>query len=248
MDKVLRLVGGVGSLLLMLAAVTGGTPRAATARQATPPPVFSCDAATPTATSGGATGGMAGMDMGTPPAGMDMAMEVEFDQLYIDMMIPHHAAILAMAQAALPRLEDPRLVAIAEAIVAAQGLEIEELRGYRAAWYGSPDPVAMDAHTMGMLDEQMPGMGTMDAMAFQMDAAAQVAAFCTAADADLAFIELTIPHHEMAITASEAALARAVHPELQDVAQRVIDAQQREIEELTAIRGELTGDATPAAG
>jgi hypothetical protein len=45
--------------------------------------------------------------------------------------------------------------------------------------------------------------------------------------------------------ASEAALQQAVHPEIRDFAQRVIDAQQREIDELTAIRQELYDSATP---
>jgi uncharacterized protein (DUF305 family) len=44
----------------------------------------------------------------TPAAGMDH-MAMEFDQMYIDMMIPHHQSIIALAQAALPRLTDERL-------------------------------------------------------------------------------------------------------------------------------------------
>jgi uncharacterized protein (DUF305 family) len=95
--------------------------------------------------------------------------------------------------------------------------------------------------------EMMPGMGDMASMQMQMDPNAQVASFCGADDPDLAFIDLTIPHHEMAIMASEAALEQATHPEIQELAQQVIDAQQREIDELSAIRQELTGEATPAA-
>ncbi len=92
----------------------------------------------------------------------------------------------------------------------------------------------------------MPGMGAMESMMFQMDAAAQVAAICAATDVDLAFIDLTIPHHEMAIVASESAVTQAVHPEIAAFAQRVIDVQSAEIAELLAIRSELTGSATSA--
>ncbi len=217
------------------------------AQDATPAPMASCEDAASSTAMGTPGAKMGDMDMGTPMAGMD-PMAMELDQMYIDMMIPHHASIIAMAQAALPRLEDPRLQAMAEAIIAAQGPEIEELRGYRETLYGGAEPMPMDENMMAAMDQMMPGMtSSMEEMAFQMDATAQVAAVCAADDADLAFIDLTIPHHQMAIEASEAVLDQATHPEIQDFAQKVIDAQQREIDELTAIRGELTGAATPAS-
>ena len=62
---------------------------AVVARQAaTPVGDYSCAKATPAV----ATPAMDGMAMGTPTAGMDMAMDLEFDQLYIDLTIPHHEA------------------------------------------------------------------------------------------------------------------------------------------------------------
>ena len=98
-----------------------------------------------------------------------------------------------------------------------------------------------------MMQKMMPGMpGSMDDMAMQMDPAAQVAAVCAADDADVAFIDLTIPHHESAIAASESAVGDATHQEISDFARRVIDDQQREIEELRAIRAQLSGEGTPA--
>lgn len=208
----------------------------APARQEATPTVYSCDrvpaAATPTAMT-------PPMDMSSPMAGMDM----EFDQNYIDMMIPHHASIVALAEAALPKLTDTRLKEIAENIISAQTAEQEELRGYREAWYGSPDPMPMDPT---MMMDMMPGMDmSPDEMAMQMDPAAQVAAFCAAADPDLAFIDLVIPHHEMAIASSRAALEQATNDELRAFAQRVIEDQQMEIDELSGIRMDLAGSATP---
>ena len=188
--------------------------------------------------------------MGTPAAegGHAMAGEtVEFDQLYIDMMMSHHASIIALAQAAQDRLSDERLQTIAGTIVTAQQAEIEELRGYREQWYGSPEPMPMDEGMMGMMMERMPGMGDMASMAMLMDAEALVAGFCAGDDPDLAFIDLTIPHHQMAIDASTVAYMQASHPEVKAIAERVIDDQQRELDELNAIRQELAEEATPAA-
>ncbi|CAA9576475.1 MAG: hypothetical protein AVDCRST_MAG59-4114 [uncultured Thermomicrobiales bacterium] len=223
------------------------TPGADDGACTSPPPAMAEQAGMTMATPGAEMGAMPGMDMASPAVGMDHA-SMDFDQMYIDMMVPHHASILAMAEAALPRLEDERLREIADAIVEAQGQEIEELRGFREEFYGDPEPMPMDDGMMAAMGEMMPSMaGTMEEMAFQMDAAAQVAALCAAEDADLAFVDLTIPHHEMAIDASRDALDRATHPEIRGFAQRVIDAQQREIDELGAIRRELYGSATPAA-
>lgn len=241
--------------LLLIDPVAGPKGSVALGHHDATPPANPCANMADMATSDHGMAGhdMAGMDMGSPMAGMEMGQTsspeamAEFDQLYIDMMIPHHASIIAMAEAALPRLTDERLREIAQAVIATQEPEIAELRDLRQRFYGSPDPAPMDMTTMTMMDESMPGMGTMEDMAFQMDSAAQVAAICAAEDVDLAFIDLTIPHHQMAITASEAALERAVHPEIRDIAERVIAAQEREIETLTEIRQDLTGEASPAA-
>lgn len=207
-------------------------------RQATP--TASCDsAATPTSS------------MGTPMAGMDHgamgmpAMAVEFDQSYIDMMIPHHMSIIALAQAAAPRLTDERLITLADEIISAQAAEIDELSGYREQFYGSPDPMPVDESAMmGM----MGGMSmSMDEMMLMMDAEALVATYCTSADPNLAFIDLTIPHHESGVAASEVALLQSTHAEIRALAERVIMDQRREIDELTAIRQDLYGMASPQA-
>ncbi len=226
------------AILLVLVALTARPLGARAQEGATPAPAFSCDGTTSAAGTA-----MAGMDHGgmteTPMAGM----EPEFDQAYIDMMIPHHQSIVAMAGAALSRLEDERLREIAQTVVDTQSAEIEELRGYREQFYGSPEPMPMDATT-----QMMPGMeGSMEEMAAQMDPGNQVALVCGAEDADLAFIDVTIPHHESAIAASEAALDQAPHEEIRAFAERVIEDQRREIDELSAVRQERYGSATPEA-
>lgn len=214
------------------------------AQDGAPAASYRCETAAPASTMAG-HGEMA---MGTPAAeaGHDMAgKNVEFDQLYIDMMIPHHQGIIALAQAAEDQLTDSRLQSIADAIITAQQAEIEELLGYREQWYGSPDAMPMDESMMGMMAEQMPGMGDREGMMMQMDPRALLAEFCAADNPDLAFIDLTIPHHEMAITASETALEQATHQKIRTIAERIVAVQQREIDELRAIRDELAESATP---
>jgi uncharacterized protein (DUF305 family) len=234
------------AIIPVLALTPFFTPASVATQDATPTMTYSCE----TAMTASPMAGMDGMAMGTSAAAGDHDMveaSIEFDQLYIDMMMPHHESIIALAQAAQDRLTDDRLVAIAENIVSSQLAEVEELRGYREQWYGSPEGMPMDPSMMGMMMEMMPGMGDTTAMQEMMDPNALVASFCGAEDPDLAFIDLTIPHHQMAITASEAALEQATHDEIRKIAERVIQDQQREIDELQMIQSELTGDGTPAS-
>lgn len=227
--------------LIVLTTLVSLRGEAVMASQPATPEAASCDtAATPMATPTS--------PMGTPMAGMDHgamatpAASAEFDQSYIDMMIPHHRSIIALAQVALPRLTDERLQSLAGTIIRAQTAEIDELRGYREQFYGSADPMPVDDAAMMQM---MGGMSMpMNEMMPMMDADALVATFCASADPDLAFIDLTIPHHQSAIAASNAALQRATHDEIRGIAERVIEDQQREIDELTAIREDLAGSGT----
>jgi uncharacterized protein (DUF305 family) len=171
---------------------------------------------------------------------MEDVQEVDFDLMYIDMMIPHHESIIALAEVAQYELTDPRLIEMAEAIVATQVAENTQLKQLRQEWYGDAKTVSMEQM------HAMPGMsGDMAAMEQQMSAEWQVQTFCAAEDKDLAFIEQTIPHHQMAIDTSVPASEHAEHQEIKDIAQDVIEAQQAEINELKTIRDEL--QATPVA-
>lgn len=228
---------------LIVAAVFSASMLGATTAAQTPETPGCDQAGTPAAAMDSMDHGS--MDNGDATPGMEM-QQVEFDQMYIDMMLPHHGSIVALAQVAMPLLEDPRLQEIAQTIIDTQTAEQAELEALRAEWYGSPEPAPMDDAMMSMMMEAMPGMGTAEEQMQIMDAQWQVQTFCAAENYDLAFIDQTIPHHQMAIDASEIALGQAVHPEIAAIAQEVIDAQQAEIDELETIRAELTGESTPA--
>jgi uncharacterized protein (DUF305 family) len=216
----------------------------------------------------------------------------QFDLMFIDMMIPHHASAVAMAQVALTRAEHPELRALAEAIIVSQSAEIEQMQGWREQWFpGSPTmPMEQMAGMMGgmmgemmgemmgdemgqmmggtmgqmmgemmgemMPSEMMPGtmMGTPGAMpgadgrsrGLMVGMEQEIAALCaTTEDFDLAFFDAMIPHHQMAVIMATMATMRADHPKLQALAQTMIDAQQREIEQMQAWRVTWSGVATP---
>ncbi len=91
---------------------------------------------------GGAHGGHGG-GSGT----MDMAADVQqlrtagnpFDKAFIDAMIPHHESAIEAARVAQEKAERPEIKELARAIIADQQREIEQMKQWRQAWYGSAE-------------------------------------------------------------------------------------------------------------
>lgn len=132
-----------------------------------------------------------------------------YDATFIDSMIVHHEGAIAMANQALQSAERPEIRAMAEAIIAAQQNEIDQMTNWRAAWY--PDLAKTDG--MGM------EMGPM--LVADGDA-----------PFDQRFIEAMIPHHEGAVSMARDALMNAERQEIKDLAEAIIAAQEREIAEM----------------
>ena len=196
---------------------------------------------------GGATqtnGTPTGAAMPTSATGTEAPLG-DFDQMFIDMMVPHHQAATEMAQIALDRAEHPEIRTMAEEMIAKQQAEIEELQNLRSEWYGSTETPPMSAMPI------LPGMSSTSGMDHEgdmqvMDMERDVEALRNEPEPfDLAFIDAMIPHHIMAIEAAQMALDQAVHPELQTMAQQIIDDQQQEITQLQDWRAAWYPDAAP---
>lgn len=173
-------------------------------------------------------------DASATPAMMDMP----YDQMYIDAMIPHHQSVIDLATAAKDQLTIPELQEIAQAILDTQPGEIDKLTALRREWYGDDDitPMSMDLMHGSMGED--PATCSDPSMVNTMSSEWQVETFKKADDKDLAFIDQVLPHHQMAVSMSKAALELAEHKELKEIAQDVIDAQSKEIETLQKIRDE----------
>lgn len=132
-------------------------------------------------------------------------------------MIVHHEGAIAMAEPVLAESERPELRQMAEAIIAAQQTEVEQMRAWRAEWY--PDL----AETMGM------DMGQMEIDADEPK------------PFDQHFLEAMIDHHEGAVGVAEAALDNAEHEELRSMSEEIIAAQQAEIDQMRGWLSEWFG-------
>jgi uncharacterized protein (DUF305 family) len=149
----------------------------------------------------------------------------ELDELFIDMMVPHHEGAVEMARIALERSQRPEIREMAEAIIASQDAEISQMRAWRLEWFGSDQTPSMSE--MPSMQE-MPGHG---AAGHGMDMQADVDALRNAAEPfDLAFIDAMIPHHQSAIEAAEMLRDSTQRQELRNMADAIIADQQREID------------------
>lgn len=145
------------------------------------------------------------------------AGDVPFDRAFIDGMVPHHEEAIAMAkEAKTAGLSEPELVKIADAIIATQQKEIDQMRSWRENWFGSPDIDPDGADALGL---------SMDDMGMQHDAAD----LSTADDVDATFAAMMIDHHNGAIAMAELARTKAQHAEVRDLADAIIEAQEREV-------------------
>jgi uncharacterized protein (DUF305 family) len=144
----------------------------------------------------------------------------EIDELFINMMVPHHQGAVAMAKIALERSERSEIRDLANAIISSQEAEITQLKDWKQQWFGSSETPSMQA---------MPSMGGGHAMNMQAD----VDALKNAPDPfDLFFIDAMIPHHQSAIDAAQMVIDSAVHPEIRELALQIIEAQKREIDQM----------------
>ncbi len=164
--------------------------------------------------------GACGAEGGHGGHGSGSGSKAEYDQNFIDGMVPHHQAAIDMAKVAQQKAEHPELKRLADAIVADQDGEIARMKGWRKAWYGS------DAIPPGLGGHQMAGM---DVDLKQLE---------NAQPFDRAFIDAMIPHHQSAIEMAREARTKATHPEIKQLADEIIAAQQREIDQMRAWRAQ----------
>ncbi len=151
--------------------------------------------------------------------------DANYDLRFIDGMTPHHQGAVDMAKEALSKSKRPEIKKLAQDIIAAQNIEINELKQWRKAWYPKADstPMAYSSqmgHMMAMSQQQMQDM------MMKGDLGAADAQF------DLRFINAMIPHHEGAVTMAQDALKKTKRPEIKKLSQEIITSQQKEIEQM----------------
>ncbi|WP_432831339.1 DUF305 domain-containing protein [Dactylosporangium sp. CA-092794] len=160
------------------------------------------------------------------------------DAMFAQMMIPHHRQAVEMATLADTRATDPEVKALAAQIKAAQDPEIQTMQDWLTSW-GKPMP-AMSDGMGGMTHGDMPGMPATSAMPGIMsdtDLANLKAA--KGRNFDQQFCTMMIAHHQGAITMAGQELANGTNPDAKALAQKIITAQQAEIDTMKKILARL---------
>jgi uncharacterized protein (DUF305 family) len=154
-----------------------------------------------------------GDEQGNAPA---TAAPNDADVTFTQNMIPHHQQAIEMAKLVDSHTKRPQLRTLADAIAASQGQEITRMRGWLQAWGKPATPEGMDHGAM-----QMPGM--------MSEADMRQLRLSNDEDFDVLFLDMMTAHHEGAIEMADTELRDGALPEVKELAQQIIDAQQGEI-------------------
>ncbi|WP_280234631.1 DUF305 domain-containing protein [Nocardia cyriacigeorgica] len=154
------------------------------------------------------------------------------DVTFLEMMYPHHAQAVDMAQMVPSRTQNPQLLALATAIEAAQAPEMQQITTLLQS-FGKPVPGADEhgGHDMhGEHGMQMPGMMTPEQMTALENA--------TGPEFDRQWIQMMIEHHTGAIDMANTELADGVNPDAKALATSIVAAQQAEIDQMRQMLGQ----------
>ena len=194
----------------------------------------------------------------------------EADATFAQGMIPHHQQAVEMSDLILGKQGiDPRVTELATQIKAAQGPEIEQMRGWLSQW-GMPATMPgmdMPSHSMPMPGASqtpgdtggaqhggMPGMpsgsmmpsgsvmpGTGATAGMGMMSQADMDALKNAQGAEAAKLFLTgmIAHHQGAIDMAEDEVENGLNPAAVEMAGSIITSQQKEIDTMNSILSSL---------
>lgn len=151
--------------------------------------------------------------------------DANFDLRFIDGMTPHHEGAIAMAQEALQKSKRPEIKKLAQDIINAQQQEMAQMKTWRSTWYPRANATPM------MYDTEM---GHMMPMSEAMRSNMMMNGDLGAADDqfDLRFLNAMIPHHQGAVTMAQQALEKSDRPEIKQLAQNIVDSQQKEIDQM----------------
>ncbi len=159
------------------------------------------------------------------------------EQAFLTSMVHHHETALDMAMLAQRHGEDTFIKQLAGSIITTQEGEIDEMKSIHKRLFGTelkPDPLGHDQ--LGLTAGQA-GM-THDEDTNRMLQAAD--------PFDRAFVDDMVPHHRGAIAMSNVVLDRTEDRALRDLAEKIIEAQRREIKEMNVFRTEKFDGPAPA--
>lgn len=134
----------------------------------------------------------------------------DLEVAFLSGMIEHHRGAIEMAQWILERTQNVEIKTAAEAIIAAQDPEIQQMTEWLQDWYGQGIDEEHATMMQGETDMMMQAMEASD-------------------NPDAAFLEQMSLHHDGAIDMAQSVLIGSDRPELRELAKNIIVVQAQEI-------------------
>src|SRR5262245_11034682 len=147
------------------------------------------------------------------------------DVAFATNMIPHHRQAVDLAALAPDRSSNPRLVALASQISAAQQPEIDVMKVFLVQWNENPDTnsghVGHGSTMVGMVDPAtMTKLQSLDGAEF-----------------DTLWLQSMISHHQGAIEMAKAEIANGDNMDAKSLADNIVTTQQAEIGQMKQLLG-----------
>lgn len=173
-----------------------------------------------------------------PASGQNVAT---IEREFLSGMIPHHRGAIDMAKMCLEKAVHAELRELCDMVIRDQNREKDLMAGYLQNWYRMEPPFGnmMPAEQMREMEPML--HGTMpDMMARMRGMEAK-----SGRDFEVDFMSSLIDHHSQAIMMATPVLVSAEHSELYPLAQQMVEAQGKEIEDLLKWLDEWYGVKRP---
>jgi uncharacterized protein (DUF305 family) len=160
------------------------------------------------------------------------------EMAFLTGMVEHHRSAISMARMARERGRDPFVTELAADIIRAQRRETDQMRAIHRRLFGEtlvPDPLGHE------------GLGLTAEEAGMAHAPRTMRMLRSARPFDRAFVDEMVPHHRGAIRMATVILDSTEDPELRQLAEDIVSAQRREVEQMNSFRTEKYGGPVPAS-
>ncbi len=147
------------------------------------------------------------------------------DSMFSQMMLPHHAQAVQMADLVPERTDTPEVLALAREIKDAQQPEVDRMTAWLTEWGLEVD------------DDPAESTERADVEGMLTEAELQELRDASGAEFDRLWLEGMLAHHEGAVTMAEAVLSAGVHRPTLTLAEEILRARQTEITRMRAMLG-----------
>jgi uncharacterized protein (DUF305 family) len=156
--------------------------------------------------------------------GANSAAHNRADVVFAVNMIPHHQEGLDLSALVPDHSTNPQLIKLASGIAAAQGPQIQKLKGFIVQWSEEAD-----SHTGGHADMMMHGM--VDQVTMTKLASLKGGEF------DTLWLQSMIGHHRGAVEMARAEIDNGSNAGAVTMAHNIVTTQQAEIDQMTKMLG-----------